>query len=398
MQGPGDGEAPIVNASGKFGSIKRRRKLGEIVAERIIDEIIHRGWNEGEVLGTEADFMERYRISRATFREAARQLEWQGAAAMRRGASGGLAVNAPPREAIVTAFRTFFELTKIVDAQLDETRNILVSAPRLNPESTSPNQAIALFLEALDGGHVRAAERLAGSAAPKLSESIALRLIHDIERAGTGAGTNLGSEGELQQRYAVSRAVMRESLRLLELHNIVRVKTGASGGIIVQEFDPDYTIGLASIYLVYARIPFSDLWEAQSSLEIAAAERFVRIADDAAWRELDKALVRLEQAPASHYLASASQFHLILADNCGNDVVSLFVGVLMRFSVSVLPRPDERFLPGLKEQHRSMVDACRTRDGARATSLMQAMFDQSRRWIEGLEARAQARRAAANSG
>src|SRR3546814_12352263 len=66
-----------------LGAGKRRRKLGEVVAERIVDEIVRCGWKEGEVLGTEADFMERFRISRATFREAVRQLEWHGAAGLR---------------------------------------------------------------------------------------------------------------------------------------------------------------------------------------------------------------------------------------------------------------------------------------------------------------------------
>lgn len=376
-----------MDAARRFGSIRRRRKLGEIVAERIIDEIIHSGWNEGEVLGTEADFMERYRISRATFREAARQLEWQGAAAMRRGASGGLAVKAPPRDAIVTAFRTYFELTKTPRAHLDEALTILNAAPRLSPRFAAPNQAIALFRGALDtsGDAVRAKNRLAGTSAPKLSETIALRLVHDIESGQMEVGASFGSEADLQQRYAVSRAVMREALRLLELHNIIRVKTGAGGGIIVQQFDPDYTIELASLYLVYARLPLSDLWEAQSSLEIAAAQRCAATANGPLLRELGKALHRLERAPASHYLASANQFHRIVAEASESRVIALLVGLLLRFSLSVLPRPAERFLPQLKLQHRALLRASEANDPQAAAAAMRAMFEHSRRWIEALE-------------
>jgi DNA-binding FadR family transcriptional regulator len=375
-----------MNGPGGFGSIRRRRKLGEIVAERIVDEIIHHGWNEGEVLGTEADFMEQYRISRATFREAVRQLEWQGAAEMRRGASGGLTVKAPPREAIVTAFRTYFELTNTPQCEIDEARAILGTAPRLSPQKSLHNRTIALFLEALDtsGNDIRTSARLAGSFTPKLSETIALRLIQDIENGGAEWGTSLGSEAELQQRYAVSRAIMREALRLLELHNIVRVKTGAGGGAIVQDFDPDYTIGLVSLYLIYARLPLSDLWEAQSSLEIAAAERCAVQADSATLREMSKALRRLEEAPASHYLASAGQFHRIVADATENRVIALLVGTLLRYSLSVLPRPDARFLPQLKKWHRELLHACEAGDGKAAAGAMRAMFDHSRRWIAAL--------------
>jgi DNA-binding FadR family transcriptional regulator len=374
-----------VTASGRFGSISRRRKLGEIVAERIVDEIIQRGWNEGEILGTEADFMERYRISRATFREAARQLEWQGAGEMRRGASGGLAVKAPPRETIVKALRTFFQLAKIGREQLSDATAVLSQAPRPLSGAAERNEAIALFLEALASAFQGKNGRLAGGSQPKLSESVALRLLQDLEQAAASIGTVLGNEAELQQRYGVSRAIMREALRLLELHNLVRVKTGANGGVIAQAFDPEYTVGLVSLYLVHARIPLAHLWEAQSGLEIAAVRRFVGGADKAALRDLARALTRLEQAPASHYLLSASQFHRIIADGSGNPAIALFVAALLRYSLSALPRPDDRFLPWLKAQHRDLLQAATAGDAATATARMAAMFDHSRQWIERLE-------------
>jgi len=367
--------------------MRRRRKLGEIVAERIVDDIVRRGWNEGEVLGTEADFMERFRISRATFREAARQLEWQGAAGMRRGASGGLTVRAPPRGAIISALKTYFELTKIGRKDLDAVAGVLRAAPQLYAGS-SGNVAIELFLEALDERCVAelARERSVEGEGPKLSEKIVLRLVRDIDEADLATGANLGNESVLQQRYGVSRAVMREALRLLELHRVVRVKTGAAGGIIVDGFDPDYTIGLASTYLTFARIPLSHLWAAQSSLELAAVDGFAAHADEPTLLKLKAALGRLERAPASHYLASARQFHQIVADNSGNRVIALFVGILLTFSLPVLPVPDARFLPELKSQHRRLIDAVEAGDVAVAAQQMRAMFEYSRRWIAGIEA------------
>lgn len=372
---------------GTFGTMRRRRKLGEIVAERIVDDIVRRGWNEGEVLGTEADFMERFRISRATFREAARQLEWQGAAGMRRGASGGLTVRAPPRGAIISALKTYFELTKISRKDLDAVENVLRAAPRLRAGS-SANVAIELFLEALDERCVAdlVRDRSAEGQGPKLSESIALKLVRDIDEGDLATGENLGNEVDLQQRYGVSRAVMRESLRLLELHRVIRVKTGAAGGIFIDGFDPDYTIGLASTYLTFAKIPLSHLWAAQSSLELAAVDRFAAHVDAPTLLELKAALARLEGATASHYLASARRFHQIVADQSGNRVIALFVGILLTFSLPVLPVPDARFLPELKRQHRRLVDAVEAGDTAGAVQQMRAMFEQSRRWIAGIEA------------
>ncbi|MBB5705137.1 FadR/GntR family transcriptional regulator [Sphingopyxis panaciterrulae] len=369
-----------------LGAGKRRRKLGEVVAERIVDEIVRCGWKEGEVLGTEADFMERFRISRATFREAVRQLEWHGAAGMRRGVHGGLVVKAPPRHAIVYAVKTYFELTQIDRALLDRTAAILREAPRLAPDD-SENQAIGLFLEALDSRTISdlAEERMVAGSTPKLSEITALRLVQDIEKAGAVPGTNLGNEGTLQQCYGVSRAVLREALRPLELHEIVRVKTGARGGVIIRQCDPAYTVELTATYLAYSRIPLSHLWEAQSCLEIAAVEDFTRRADAATLPSLQKALDRLDRASAGHYLAAACEFHQIIADHSGNRALALFVGVALRYGLTGLPKPDEAFLPALKRQHREMVAAVAAGDGAAAKALMQAMFDHSRRWIARIE-------------
>lgn len=375
-----------IGQTARGGGAKRRRKLGEIVAERIVAEIIRRGWNEGEVLGTEQDFMDFFRISRATFREAVRQLEWSGAAGMRRGASGGLVVKAPPRDAIVHALKTYFELTKVERPLLDETAATLRAAPRMRPDGAG-NQATELFLEALDSRSLSdlAQERLAGAGGIKLSETVAQQLVREIEARDFEQGANLGNEIDLQRRFGVSRAVLREALRPLELHDIIRVKTGAHGGIIIHGFDPDYTITLATTYLAFARLPLSDLWEVQNALKLVAVEGFVARADAARLRLLERALERLEQASAPHYLMAASEFHLLIADNSGNRAAALFVGVLHRYGLTVLPRPDEAYLPMLKQQHRDLLEAANRGDAASARASMQAMYDHSRRWIARIE-------------
>ncbi|MCK9540811.1 MAG: GntR family transcriptional regulator [Novosphingobium sp.] len=371
-----------LNALRTIGQSKRRRKLGELVAERIISEIIQQGWREGDVLGTERDFLDRYRVSRATFREAMRQVEWHGAACMRRGAHGGVVVQAPPREAILFAFKTYLELTKISRADRDEVADILRRAHRAKPLS-GENEAIALFIEALDERNLEilAEQRRASGAAPKLSEQIAHRIVRDIEAQDAAPGTSLGNEGDLQARYGVSRAVLRETLRLLELHEIVRVKTGSLGGIIVHDVDPGYTIELATTYLRYARIPMSHLWEAHAALEIAATEKFTERATPEDLARLESAFVRLNTAQAAHYLVAAGEFHQVIADGCGNRALALFVRLMLIYVPKVLPRPDPRFLPMLKAAHRDVIEAVTAHDVEEARHLMNGMFDHSRRWI-----------------
>lgn len=364
------------------GQSRRRRKLGELVAERIIAEIIQQGWREGEVLGTERDFMERYRVSRATFREAMRQVEWHGAAGMRRGANGGLVVKAPARDAIVFAFKTYFELTKVPHADRESVSEILRNAVRARPDS-GENLAIGLFLEALDKRTVDelAEQRRSAGTSAKLSEQVAFRIVQDIENLGATKGANLGNEVDLQTRYNVSRAVLREALRPLELHDIIRVKTGVMGGILVHEVDPGYTIDLATTYLGYARIPFSHIWEAHAPLEFAALDGFIERAGAADLARLERAFLRLNTASAPHYLVAASEFHQVIADGCGNRALAVLVRLFLTHIPKVLPTPDERFLPMLKAGHLEIVEALRERDSARARATMAGLFDHSRRWL-----------------
>src|ERR1700683_672596 len=78
-------------------------KLAAGVARRILTDVMDRGWPVGEVLGSQAELIERYGVSRAVFREAVRLVENQQIAFMRRGPGGGLVVTEPTVDAIIDA-------------------------------------------------------------------------------------------------------------------------------------------------------------------------------------------------------------------------------------------------------------------------------------------------------
>jgi DNA-binding FadR family transcriptional regulator len=114
------------NGSSKGASLRpipaKGRKLGEQLAERIEEEIIGRGWPVGEVLGSEADLIERYGVSRAVFREAIRIVDHHGVAEMRRGPGGGLVVVAPKADAAVRTLSLNLEFLDLTPEQINEAR------------------------------------------------------------------------------------------------------------------------------------------------------------------------------------------------------------------------------------------------------------------------------------
>src|SRR5262245_52228039 len=100
-------------------------KLAATVADRIVDDVRAQGWPVGEVLGSEADLLDRYGVSRAVFREAVRLVEHQQVARMRRGPGGGLVVREPTVDSVIDAVLVYLYR---LGARLDdvfETRLVL---------------------------------------------------------------------------------------------------------------------------------------------------------------------------------------------------------------------------------------------------------------------------------
>ena len=68
--------------------------------------------------------------------------------------------------------------------------------------------------------------------ADKRASKIARQIEADIVRRGWTIGESLGSERDLQQRYEVSRSVLREAVRLVEHHQVARMRRGPNGGLL----------------------------------------------------------------------------------------------------------------------------------------------------------------------
>ena len=98
-------------------------KLAAGVARRILTDVVDRGWPVGEVLGSQAELIERYGVSRAVSREAVQLVENQQVAHMRRGPGGGLVVTEPTVDAIIDAavlylHRANTRLTEVFEARI----------------------------------------------------------------------------------------------------------------------------------------------------------------------------------------------------------------------------------------------------------------------------------------
>ena len=173
------------------------------------------------------------------------------------------------------------------------------------------------------------------------------------------------------RRYEVSRAVLREAIRLLEQHQVVATKEGRGGGLVVIAPDSAAITRALELYLQYKHVTLSELLETKRALEIAAlplvAERLTSEGIDRLRLAADAELRRGEEV----FEITEANIHLLLASLTGNPATSVFVEVLTRLSVLMVERgPAMESAPHAFEVHREIAEALASGDVPRAEGLM----------------------------
>jgi DNA-binding FadR family transcriptional regulator len=167
-----------------------------------------------------------------------------------------------------------------------------------------------------------------GAASPaKLAEVVAGRLRDDIAAGGWQVGAVVGSEAGLLARYGVSRAVLREAVRLLEHHSVARMRRGPGGGLVVGVPDPAASVETMSLYLEHVGVSAGDLLPVREALELGALGRVAGRLDDAVGERLEAALRWVTDGPGDDP-GTPDVFHTELAELSGNPVLALFLRIL----------------------------------------------------------------------
>jgi DNA-binding FadR family transcriptional regulator len=182
-----------------------------------------------------------------------------------------------------------------------------------------------------EGPAVRLAPEPVGLAAGRtLAEVVAMRIYGDIVRERMAAGTVLGSEAELMERYETSRAVLRAAIRLLEHHSVATSRRGPGGGLVVTDQEPRAAIDLTALYLAYRRAADDDLRVVREAIEVGLV---ARLAARRAEPDTARRLAAMRERPARPGGGEPDRdFHAELADLVGNPVLTLFLRIIMELS------------------------------------------------------------------
>lgn len=208
----------------------------------------------------------------------------------------------------------------------------------------------------------------------KAYEEVADRIRELIFTAAVKTGERLPTERELAAQFGVSRVVIREAIRALELTGLLEVKKGPKGGIfIIEDHQRPITDSITNL-LDRGEARLKDLFEVRLLIEPYAAERVARIGTAQDFSELS-ALV--EEADAEHARGADIrnlniELHRRIIRMSRNPVLAV-VGetVLVMLSDRLKSVRSATLSSVALEMHKKLLVALRRRKAAEARAIME---------------------------
>jgi GntR family transcriptional repressor for pyruvate dehydrogenase complex len=211
----------------------------------------------------------------------------------------------------------------------------------------------------------------------KAYEVVAERLRAEILDGARPPGARLSNEIVLAEELGVSRATVREALRLLGAENLIRTAKGAGGGSFVTVPSADHLSGSLRSglgRLAHAEhVTLDELLEARELLEVPAARLAAR-------RRAEEDVVRLRESIPGDPLRLGTQeqfvynrdFHSVVIEACGNTMLAVAAQPIFEVLQTHLSRSrlGRGFHRAVNEHHRAVADAIDAADEAAAGDQM----------------------------
>jgi DNA-binding FadR family transcriptional regulator len=220
----------------------------------------------------------------------------------------------------------------------------------------------------------------------RLAEQVAARLERDIIEAGWPVGEVFGSEAELCERYGVSRAVLREAARLIEHHQVARMRRGVGGGLVITEPKAHAVTEAMAVYLRYRGVETADLVEARRAIELRAVHLAAeRMTEDGIIRLRERLQEENESVTDPSYGAPRwHAFHILVADLSGNPTFGLFTRCLVTLvdQAAVVEEPWHTAVIRAHQAHVQISEALIAGDTALAEHRMARHLDALEHYVD----------------
>ena len=222
----------------------------------------------------------------------------------------------------------------------------------------------------------RAKLTLAPLEVPKAADVLANELRERILNGEFAEGAALPPERELVAQTRMSRATVREALRILQVQGLVRIKAGRAGGTFVQLPGSESVARSVSLAIRGQQFRLTSLLETREAIEPFCARLAARhrTQDDLATMDQANEALADEDGSLAKFLQANVDWHLAVATASHNE---LLAGLMTALSKAIYASTEnERFVDEKVRRetvraHRSITKAIQAQDGDAAVRRME---------------------------
>lgn len=215
------------------------------------------------------------------------------------------------------------------------------------------------------------------------AHELVIEVIEDRILSGAlRVGDALPPERELAANLEVSRAGVREAVRVLESQGVLRSQpgAGAAAGTFVAALPREALSRFLRLHVALSNFTIEDVTEARIVLERASATSAARRLDDAAHARLVAALAAGDAAIGDRqaFNEADTRFHLAIADASGSSLSAALTGAIREAVRVPLQHAIERNSDWgdqsalLQSEHHAIFQAIRAGDADRAADVTEA--------------------------
>jgi GntR family transcriptional repressor for pyruvate dehydrogenase complex len=209
-------------------------------------------------------------------------------------------------------------------------------------------------------------------------EDILLQLEQSLASNALAAGDRLPPERELAARFNVSRASVREALRVLEALGLVRVRRGADNGAVFLERPNNALEPLFRFHLALQHASVENLIEFRTVIETWTVQAAAELRQPGPLADAEAALGGMEEGgrEPETFLPLDLEFHLAIARAAANPFAELVLEgsrmAIERTMFEALGRAPRwtSVRRRLVREHRAILEAVRAGEGMKAADLM----------------------------
>lgn len=227
---------------------------------------------------------------------------------------------------------------------------------------------------------------------PVKQNRIAVEIVNQLKAAILSGrfmpGERLPTERELTGQFKVSRVVVREAVRELEITGLVKILQGPTGGAYVTDLSFDRLHSAFLDLFLYNKLSVAELIRTRVLIECEIARLAAAHVDPGFAQRLRQALDAEQADTLSHaeYVSNRLKVHHILAEMAGNRLLQAVATALFRLTSEVIleVKPPKKVIHRT-EEHAEVIGAVMDGDPAAAASAMQRHLEKMGKRLVRLE-------------